>query len=219
MAQDVMERTDEARREAVEEGARAPVPAAADAVAPAPDARRTELPVDEELDYWMEQARQGRVSEPLEAGRLRYGVARRIRALRATLADLDAEQSAVVDEIAARRARTLQRLADAEALAMSLAEQHFEERGEKHLDLPGGVRVQGKTVSAGWDITDREAFLAALNAEDRDEVAPPRPHFLVSEAKRWLDAHLTRRGGDLESLPPGVERTEERVSWSVRVQS
>lgn len=80
----------------------------------------------------------------------------------------------------------------------------------QHVDVPGMGRVQYRSFGATVKIADPEAFMSALNAEDREALVEMRPHLRTTDAKKWALDEI--KAG---ALPEGVERVEARTTGTV----
>lgn len=84
--------------------------------------------------------------------------------------------------------------------------------GSKHVDVPGVGRIQYRDIKESLSIKDHDAFMGALDADEKARLVEMRPHLKTNEAKQYQQAVLETEGGQ---LLPGVERVEARRTASI----
>lgn len=85
----------------------------------------------------------------------------------------------------------------------------------KHVDLPGIGRVQFTDRQPSLRITDHEAFMGALGADERARLVEQKPHINIIEAKKYAETVLAETGEVL----PGTERSEARRDAAIQLRN
>lgn len=81
----------------------------------------------------------------------------------------------------------------------------------KNVDMPGAGRVQYRDYSEALRVADAEAFIAALDADERERLVELRPHLKTLDAKQYAATVLADHG----EVMPGVERVEAHRTASI----
>lgn len=81
----------------------------------------------------------------------------------------------------------------------------------KNVDMPGAGRVQFRDYAETLRVADDEAYIAALDADERERLVELRPHLKTVDAKQYAATVLAEHG----ELMPGMERIEARRTASI----
>jgi len=139
-----------------------------------------------------------------------FGMMRAAGELDAEIAALEAYRRIVDAEIAATVSGKTNRKAWLEEQIKRTAEPLLTGKS-KNVDMPGAGRVQYRDYGETLSIADPEAYIAALDADERERLVELRPHLKTNDAKQYAATVLAEHG----EVMPGVERIPARRTATV----
>lgn len=142
-----------------------------------------------------------------------YAMLRDLRQVDAEIAEQQRWVTVAIEEAQATVARLRARKADLEERIASEGEM-FLVGDSKHVDIPGMGRIQYRDYDPTLRIADPQAFMDALNADERALLVQQRDTLKTNEAKAYADTVL--HGGDAVILP-GVEIVPPRREHSINL--
>ena len=132
-----------------------------------------------------------------------FGMLRAASALHAEISELTEYLARVQAEVQQSTMPKKQRLVWLEEQIKRTAEPLLTGK-TKNVDMPGAGRVQYRDYSEALRVADAEAFIAALDADERERLVELRPHLKTLDAKQYAATVLAEHG----EVMPGVERVE-----------
>lgn len=178
------------------------------------------LPVDDEIAAALSEEGDFVVYRILEMWardqrRTFFGMLRQAKRIRDAL-EADATWHAMIEsELARKNEGNVRSLAFLEAQIETLAEQLLTE-DSKHVDVPGAGRVQYRDYAAAIRIADPDAFIAALDADERARLVETVEKLKTNDAKKYQEEVLKTEGG---TLLPGVEEVPARRTATIEYAS
>lgn len=157
-----------------------------------------DLPIDDELEAILAARDASRLDR---SRRTLFGLMRAAAREQASAVDAETWGETVADEVRARVARAKERFDWIEAQIKILAPDFLLEKS-KHVDIPGAGRVQFKDYEPSLRVSDPDAFIASLGADERKLLVEQRDHLRTNEAKTYATNVLQESG----EVIPGIER-------------